>query len=173
MEPEILGIQLVPTAGWPGVGLWQPAEPAHLSPVVPTRVTLLAPQGGEVVMVGHPVLIRWHTSCVAGLVFHQVQLSTDGGSTYTRNISPLLDGKNDHYLWNPTDDVVTPSARIRIAAINWGEATSDIPFMIIPKQLDDESLSAPAKAWDDALENLNGTLSHEKASAQRAGEYPG
>jgi len=132
MEPEIPGIQHVPTPGHLAVGTRQPVDPTLLSPSALSRVTVLTPKGGEIVTVGHPVLIRWHTSCFAGLVFHQVQLSTDGGATYTRNVSPLLDGKDHHYLWSPTDDVVTRAARIRIVAINWGEAVSDGPFIIMP-----------------------------------------
>ncbi|MGE3539675.1 MAG: hypothetical protein AB7N91_19880 [Candidatus Tectimicrobiota bacterium] len=144
MEPEIPGIPYVPASGYPAVGTPQPGDPPQRSPDAPSRVTVLSPQGGEVVMVGHPVLIRWHSSCYAGLVFHQVQLSTDGGATYPRNLSPLLDGQDSHYLWSPTDDVVTPTARIRIVAINWGEATTDGPFSIVLQQPDEAGRGIPA-----------------------------
>jgi hypothetical protein len=45
-------------------------------------------------------------------------------------VSPLLDGKDSHYLWHPADNLVTRTARIQIVAINWGAATSDGLFII-------------------------------------------
>ena len=77
------------------------ADPAPAIRNAPSQVTVLAPKRGETVTVGHPVLIRWHTSCIPGLILRYVQLSTDGGVTYLWNISPLLDGKDYHYLWIP------------------------------------------------------------------------
>jgi hypothetical protein len=82
MEIDLPGVPRVLTPGHPAVGTRQPADTTPLSPSAQSRVTILAPRGGEIVTVGYPVLVRWHTSCFPGLVFHQVQLSTDGGATY-------------------------------------------------------------------------------------------
>ncbi len=133
MRREISSIPNVPTPGHRVMGTPQSVDTMQRSPQSSSRVAVLTPKGGEVVTVGHSVLIRWHNSCFPGLVFHQIQLSTDGGATYTHNISPLLDAKDYHYLWHPTDDVVTRAARIRVIAINWGEAASDGLFMIVSK----------------------------------------
>jgi hypothetical protein len=83
------------------------------------------------VTVGHPVPIHWQTSCYPGLLFHTIQLSVDGGHTYPWEISPLLDGKEECYLWTPIKAHLTHEARIRIIAINWGEAVNDGPFIIL------------------------------------------
>jgi hypothetical protein len=107
-----------------------PNMPTPVTRHAPPRVTVFTPRQGEIVTVGHPVVIRWHVSCVPGLLLHYVQLSTDGGTTYPWNISPLLDGQHCHFLWLPTDDVVTHAAQIRVVAINWGEATNEGPFII-------------------------------------------
>lgn len=123
METERVGGSRAAGALW----LAAPTPPA---PRAPVRVTVLAPRSGAIVLVGHPVLICWQTSCLAGLVFHYVQLSTDGGATYPRDLSPLLDGQEHDYLWSPTEEVVTETARIRVVAVNWGEAVSDGLFSI-------------------------------------------
>lgn len=141
METESAGVPHSPTSGHRPMGAQRLAEPTHASRNAPARVIVLTPARSEIVTVGHPVLIRWHTSCIPGLILHYVQLSTDGGATYRWNISPLLDGKDYHYLWIPAEDVVTPSARIRVVAMNWGEATNDGPFII---QHIDKKRFAPA-----------------------------
>jgi hypothetical protein len=132
METESARVPYAPTPGHRAMGAQRLVNPTQATPHAPSRVTVLTPRSGEIVTVGHPVLIRWQTSCLPGLLLHCVQLSTDGGSTYLWNISPLLDGKDSHYLWIPTEDVVTGAARIRVMAINWGEATNDGPFIIQP-----------------------------------------
>ncbi|MGE3542035.1 MAG: hypothetical protein AB7N91_32045 [Candidatus Tectimicrobiota bacterium] len=97
------------------------------------RVTVLTPGASDLVTTGCPVLIRWQTSCLPGLLLYYIQLSLDGGATYRHDISPLLDGPDCRYLWIPGDDAVTSTARLRVVAINWGEATSEGTFIILPR----------------------------------------
>jgi hypothetical protein len=132
MGTESARVPYAPTPGHYATGGQQLANPTQATRHAPSRVTVLTPKSGEIVTVGDPVLIHWQTSCIPGLLLHYVQLSTDGGATFLWNISPLLDGKNSHYLWIPTENVVTRAARIRVVAINWGEATNDGPFIIQP-----------------------------------------
>lgn len=111
----------------------QPAtHPIPSSSPASTRLQVLRPGNGDIVTAGQPVLIGWQTSCVPGLLLYCIQLSTDGGVSYRWDISPLLDGKECQYIWIPTEELVTPAARIRVVAINWAEATSDGCFMILP-----------------------------------------
>ena len=130
METQSAGVPDAPTLGHRTMGAQRLANTAPATRNAPSRVTVLTPKSGETVTVGDSVLIHWQTSCIPGLLLHYVQLSTDGGATYLWNISPLLDGKDSHYLWIPTENVVTRVARIRVVAINWGEATNDGPFII-------------------------------------------
>ena len=130
METESTGVPHISTSGHYPMELQPLADPTHATRNAPARVTVFTPKRSDIVTAGHPALIRWHTSCIPGLILHYVQLSTDGGATYPWNISPLLDGKDSHYLWIPSEDVVTHAARIRVVAINWGEATNDGPFII-------------------------------------------
>jgi hypothetical protein len=127
-SPHTHGTILEPPAG----GTQRRIAPFYAALSALARVSVLTPRNGDIVIVGHPILIRWHTSCLAGLVLHHLQLSTDGGATYLWDIAPLLEGKDSHYLWIPTGDVVTEAARIRVRAVSWGEAVSDGLFSIQP-----------------------------------------
>ncbi|MGE3540945.1 MAG: hypothetical protein AB7N91_26360 [Candidatus Tectimicrobiota bacterium] len=109
-----------------------PHDPRHAA-AAPTRLALLTPGPGESLTVGQAVLIRWQTSCVPGLLLYRLQLSLDGGLTYSRDIAPLLDGQECCYLWTPSDDMVTAAARLRLTAIHWGEASSNGSFAILPR----------------------------------------
>lgn len=106
--------------------------PVPSSATTSTRLQVLTPGHGDIVTAGQPVLISWQTSCVPGLLLYCIRLSTDGGVSYRWDISPLLDSKECQYIWIPTEEFVTPAARIRVVAINWAEATSDGCFMILP-----------------------------------------
>jgi hypothetical protein len=104
---EILGIR--PTTKTPAPT--QPATPRSATPQSQLIVALFAPKGGETFHTGQEVDIRWGS---AGAQAHSVQLSTDGGATFT-DISSQLPGTAQSFLWTVSGQP-TVRARIRVNA---------------------------------------------------------
>lgn len=100
---------------------------------IPPVVTVLDPNGGEVVIGGggYTYEIKWRAQDDVGVVGTLILLSTDGGLTYPDTIvSGSLDST---YIWN-VPDITSSQCRIKIvcrdAANNLGSDQSDADFTI-------------------------------------------
>jgi hypothetical protein len=92
-------------------------------------VRVISPNGGLLYKRGRSVTISWEVSDNVGVVSQEVQLSTDGGQTYT-NLVANLDGTATSYVWNVSVALSSSkSCLIRIrasdAAGNVGSDTTD------------------------------------------------
>ncbi|MBI3949103.1 MAG: PKD domain-containing protein [Acidobacteria bacterium] len=94
---------------------------------VAPAVSLIAPVGGEVLPQGSQFTIRWNSSDNIGVTSHDVQLSTNGGSSFS-TIASNLSGNAQSFNWTVPNNVSTNQAQIRVlahdAAGNVGQATS-------------------------------------------------
>jgi hypothetical protein len=72
MDTAIIQIPYALTPGYRTMEAQRLASPSQATPHAPSRVTVLTPKRGEIATVGHPVLIRWQTSCIPGLLLHYV-----------------------------------------------------------------------------------------------------
>ncbi|HEX2093274.1 MAG TPA: IPT/TIG domain-containing protein [Longimicrobiaceae bacterium] len=102
--------------------------------VTAPTVQVLAPNGGETLRVGQPTMVTWTSRDDTGVVSHRVLLSLDGGATY-QELSPLLVNGEQSFTFTPTAAMVTPRARIRVAARdgagNRGTDDSNADFAIV------------------------------------------
>ena len=94
-------------------------------------ISIISPNGGEVLVVGIPSMIRWNSSDSSGLLRHYIYYTLTGAPPFT-----LLDstsGQSASYPWTPVDASI--NAFIRIVAVdsvlNMSADTSDAPFTIV------------------------------------------
>jgi hypothetical protein len=104
------------------------------SDTAPPSVTVIAPNGGEVLSAGQPVTIAWRSVDNVRVVSHDIELSLDGGVSFPFDIATRLPGSAQSFTWAPTAEQATPQARVRVAAIdaagNRGRDDSDADFRI-------------------------------------------
>ncbi len=100
---------------------------------LPPHVTVLEPNGGEVIVGGSGVAtqIRWSSSDNVGIAVTHLLLSTDGGLTFPDTIaSGSLDSTYDWYA----PDIEAPACRIKVVCVdssgNEGSDLSDGDFEI-------------------------------------------
>ena len=82
----------------------------------PPTVTVLYPNGGEILQGGQQVEIQWKSDDNVGMVRQSVLLSTDGGVTYS-DLSGPLDGTANSFLWT-VPRLATLEALTRVMAID-------------------------------------------------------
>jgi pimeloyl-ACP methyl ester carboxylesterase len=103
-----------------------------VDPVAPT-VTVVTPNGGETVMAGRTFTVRWTSSDNIRLTSHTVQLSTNGGQSFT-NLVQNLPATAQSFDWSVPAELATNQARIRViaadAAGNTGADASDANFTV-------------------------------------------
>jgi CSLREA domain-containing protein len=99
---------------------------------VPPSVTVLSPNGGEIIRGGDTVAITWTSS--DSIVAHDIYLSTDGGATFPIRIIAGLPSTAQSYNWTVPATVSTARGRIRVVARNVagrvGQDESDSDFII-------------------------------------------
>lgn len=103
---------------------------AHFTPADPSKVSVqvVSPNGGESLASGRTVSIRWKArGAVPGL---SVELSTDGGSTWTQIVYCAGSGDGSHDWVVPTVDSDSCLIRITVEAYSSVLDTSDAPFSI-------------------------------------------
>ncbi len=102
--------------------------------IVDPVVTVLSPNGGEVIDNGSPTLLQWTSSDNIGVLAQEIRLSTDGGNTYPTVIATGLPGAQQSYTWNVPSNLASTTARIKVIATdasgNSGEDASDANFTI-------------------------------------------
>lgn len=105
-------------------------QPAHRGGVNPTAY-VISPSGGEILNPGQVIDIQWISDDDVAATSADLELSTDGGSTW----SVIASGLNpaDTFAWTvPT--VRTGDARVRVtvsdASANTGSAQGSMPFAI-------------------------------------------
>ncbi len=97
-------------------------------------VTVLKPNGGEVLRTGQPFLVEWRSSDNAGVAAHDVKFSADGGANFT-DIATGLSGTDQSFPWTvPSQTTTQGLIRVvaRDAAGNQAGDRSDAVFSIIP-----------------------------------------
>ncbi|MBI4469946.1 MAG: PKD domain-containing protein [Acidobacteria bacterium] len=79
---------------------------------VPPTISLVTPVGGEILQPGISFLIQWNSFDNVGVTAHDLQLSTNGGNTFS-NIGST--GPQQNFSWN-VPGVNSTQARIRVTA---------------------------------------------------------
>jgi hypothetical protein len=90
---------------------------------IPPSVTIQAPIGGEILAQGSQFTIRWRSSDDTALASHDIQLSTNGGSSFS-NIASGLGGGQQTFNWTVPSNVFTTQAQVRIIARDFGGNTA-------------------------------------------------
>ena len=102
------------------------------------RMELLNPIGGEQFTAGMPMDIHWryYNSVATGVPNLAVELSTDGGSTWTTTITASVSATNGFFRFT-TPSVSTTQARVRVRDLTNGVVrdSSDLNFEIISPAL--------------------------------------
>ncbi|MBL8150369.1 MAG: hypothetical protein JNN15_10635, partial [Blastocatellia bacterium] len=100
--------------------------------VVPV-VTVLSPNGGENIIAGSSFTISWRSSDDRSISRHNIDLSTDGGSTFPVSIASGLSADAQTFVWS-VPQIDTGQARVRVTAIdqanNQGTDVSNANFNI-------------------------------------------
>jgi pimeloyl-ACP methyl ester carboxylesterase len=103
-----------------------------VDPVAPA-VTVVTPNGGETVTAGRTFTVRWTSSDNIRLASHTVQLSTNGGQSFT-NLAQNLPATAQSFDWSVPAELATNQARIRVvaadAAGNTAADASDANFTV-------------------------------------------
>ncbi|MCS6884423.1 MAG: choice-of-anchor V domain-containing protein [Acidobacteriota bacterium] len=98
-------------------------------------ISLLAPNGGEVLSSGGlPFEIRW-TQSLSSTATQKIELSLDSGNTFSTTIASNLKADKTSFEYAVPAGISSERARIRITAIDNGVAytdTSDADFKILP-----------------------------------------
>jgi parallel beta-helix repeat protein len=90
--------------------------------VFPPTVTLMSPNGGEIIAAGQPYTITWQASDDRPGVSCSVLLSVDGGSTYNTLASGLMGAQS--YTWQVPAVLGATRARIRVVCRDGAGMTS-------------------------------------------------
>jgi len=110
----------------------------YLKPVIggdttPPSVTLLAPNGGQIITANRATNVTWTASDASGVAAIHLYLSLDNGSTYQQIARNL--GNTGTYSWVPADRPANNLARIKVVAAdtygNTNYDVSDAVFTII------------------------------------------
>ncbi|MEW6737356.1 MAG: NF038122 family metalloprotease [Acidobacteriota bacterium] len=100
----------------------------------PPKVTVIAPNGGEVINTNSQFTITWNASDDIGIVRQDITLSVNGGTNFPITITSGLAGNARSFVWT-VPDMETSQAQIRINAVdgagNQGFATSSNNFSIV------------------------------------------
>lgn len=93
-------------------------------------VSIVAPNGGEVLVVGYPYTIQWNASDSSGLLRHYLYYTFDSLQPYILIDSTI--GQNTSYLWSPQQASISALFRIVTvdSVLNMNADTSDAPFTI-------------------------------------------
>ena len=103
-----------------------------LDGVAPAAVVVTDPNGGESLSAGSVATITWDQISVAGSDVISIDLSTNGGATYTTNLaSGSASTLNGTYDWTVTN-VATTTARVQVSNTTQGLSdASDADFAIV------------------------------------------
>jgi len=89
----------------------------------PPAVVVTAPDGSQTLTVGVSFTITWTSSDPGGgIASQEIQLSKDGGLTFSTVIVTGLAGIVDSFQWTPTSADVTTTGRIRVTATDVGSS---------------------------------------------------
>jgi len=90
------------------------------------EVLLNTPNGGEIFETGTTTTITWTTSYFNEITSQKIELSTDGGASFSTVIATGLSKDTKSYAWNIPTTVHTAKGRIRVTATdNTGKNASD------------------------------------------------
>jgi subtilisin family serine protease len=99
-----------------GSGRINAYEALRIADPFPPVVTVIWPNGGEVLFIGHVYTILWEASDNVGIVSTDIDYSTDGGNSWTDVVE--LEGNPEEYDWTvpgpPTSD-----GRIRVTCYDY------------------------------------------------------
>jgi len=93
-------------------------------------VSIVTPNGGEVLVVGFPYTIQWNASDSSGLLRHYLYYTLDSLQPYILIDSTI--GQNTSYVWSPSQASMNAFFRIVTvdSVLNMQADTSDAPFTI-------------------------------------------
>jgi len=90
------------------------------------EVTLIAPNGREIIATSSVLNIRWSSADLQGISSQEIRLSTDGGETFPTVIASGLSGSVQAYGWTVPGHLATKQGRIRVTVADTsGISTSD------------------------------------------------
>jgi len=104
------------------------------------KVTVVAPNGGEIIEAGSIFTIQWTSTDTVGVTSHQIRFSGNGGASFPTVIATGLAGTVKSFNWTVPSSLKTTKGRIRViardAAGNSGRDDSNNNFIVIdPTQL--------------------------------------
>ncbi len=96
--------------------------PTLTSDTTPPSVTVLFPNGGEILTANRPTNLTWTASDASGIAVIHIYESLDNGTTYT----PVVFGLSNtgRFTWFPANRP-TPTARIKVVAVDGAGNTSN------------------------------------------------
>ncbi|MDD5477084.1 MAG: hypothetical protein PHG87_02590, partial [Candidatus Omnitrophica bacterium] len=80
------------------------------------KITVTAPNGGEVYPVASSQIITWQKYGTLGNV--NIKYSTDGGVTFPNTIASGISASALNYTWNPIPDNISSTAKVRVELIS-------------------------------------------------------
>jgi len=99
-----------------GSGRINAYEALKMADPLPPEVTVIWPNGGEVLFIGHTYTIQWEASDNVGIVSTDIDYSTDGGNTWTDVAE--LEGNPEEYDWT-VPGPPTSEGRIKITCYDF------------------------------------------------------
>ncbi|MBX7221504.1 MAG: hypothetical protein K1Y36_16255 [Blastocatellia bacterium] len=104
-------------------------------------VSVTSPNGGERFEAGASLAAAWRSSSDKGIASHKIDLSTDGGTTFSRSLADGLPGTASSFTVRLPAEVTATRARLRVTATDasglTGSDQSDTDFSITtPTQTD-------------------------------------
>lgn len=94
-----------------------PTPTPTTTPPGPPTIAIVAPNGGETLVVNHSFNITWTASDPAGdaaITNFEIDLSTDSGNTFNTMIAPSIAGTMRAFSWNVPSGFTTTHGRVRI-----------------------------------------------------------
>lgn len=99
-----------------GSGRINAYEALKVADPVPPEVTVIWPNGGEVLFIGHTYSILWEASDNVGITSTDIDYSTDGGNTWTDVVE--LEGNPEEYDWT-VPGPPTSEGRIKVTCFDY------------------------------------------------------
>jgi len=101
-----------------GSGRINAYEALKVADPVPPEVTVIWPNGGEVLFIGYTYTILWEASDNVGIAATDIDYSTDGGNTWTDVVE--LEGNPEEYDWQ-VPGPPTSEGRIKVTCFDFAD----------------------------------------------------
>lgn len=122
---------------------------AALSSMGEASLEITGPEAGEILLAGEAYEVAWQTTGLIPLV--RIEFSDNGGGTYEEVVADEL-ANTGLFEWTPEASQVTPTARLRVAAVDGAVEGESVVFKVATTSLSGGGVTAEELA--SALEEL-------------------